>query len=61
MNNFKLFESKHHVIYLYEEGQLYIGRSIVELKSKKSSIAQMTDEEWTDFGYVSRIYENAGL
>ncbi|MEI7580003.1 MAG: hypothetical protein WCJ58_08310 [bacterium] len=59
MNNFKLYESQYHIIYLNEEGQLYLGRSIVVLKTKKQSLAQMNSEEWIDFGKIANTYETA--
>jgi diadenosine tetraphosphate (Ap4A) HIT family hydrolase len=59
MNDFKLYESTHHIIYLYVDGQLYLGRSVVVLKSKKQSLSQMDTEEWIDFGIVANIFETA--
>lgn len=58
-NNFKLFESKFHSIYLYQEGQLYIGRSVVVLNNIKPSLSTMTPDEWIDLGKVVKIYETA--
>lgn len=58
MDNFKLTESKFYNVYLYEEGQLYLGRSCVVLKTNKPSLAALTSEEWLDFGNIVRIFES---
>lgn len=59
MEKYQLFESKYHRVILNKEAQLYLGRSIVVLKSKKSSLSELTSEEWTDFGNVVERYESA--
>ena len=39
--------------------QSYLGRTIVELKTHKGSLTELSDEEWTDFGVLVKKYENA--
>jgi diadenosine tetraphosphate (Ap4A) HIT family hydrolase len=56
---YQLFESKFHKIVLYAEGQLYLGRAVVLLKTNKASLSHLSIEEWDDFGSVARVYENA--
>lgn len=59
MEKYQLFESEHYKVILNKDAQLYLGRSIVVHKSEKSSLSELTVDEWIDFGNVVRIYETA--
>ena len=56
---FQLFETKYHKIVLYQEGQLYLGRCVVVLKTEKGSLSELNSHEWDDFGNITKLYESA--
>lgn len=59
MNNFLLFETDHYRVFLNEDDQYYLGRSVALLKRDAPTLSNITPEEWVDLGLVIRIYENA--
>jgi diadenosine tetraphosphate (Ap4A) HIT family hydrolase len=61
-----LLENPSHQILVTEywavnlgKDQLYLGRSYVTLRHHKGRLADLTQEEWEDFGRVVRVLENA--
>lgn len=59
MNNFLLFETEYYQVFLNEDDQYYLGRSVVLLKRRAKTLSEVTPEEWIDLGLVVRIYERA--
>lgn len=52
-----IFESKHWEVNLGED-QLYLGRAYVDCKSKKTSLSELSDEEFLDLHNVIKKYES---
>ena len=59
MNIYLLFQTEYYKVFLNEEDQYYLGRSVALLKRKSPNLSDITPEEWIDFGLVVRIYEDA--
>lgn len=59
MNKYLLFQTDHYKVFLNEEDQYYLGRSVAVLKRKSPNLSDITPEEWVDLGLVVRIFEDA--
>lgn len=59
MNTLLLFETDHYKIFLNEDDQYYLGRSVILLKREAPNLSDIKPEEWVDLGLVIRIFENA--
>jgi diadenosine tetraphosphate (Ap4A) HIT family hydrolase len=59
MNKYLLFQTEYYSIFLNEEDQYYLGRSVAVLKRKAPSLSEVNPEEWVDLGLVVRIFEKA--
>jgi diadenosine tetraphosphate (Ap4A) HIT family hydrolase len=55
---YPLLETKHWKLYLSED-QAYLGRSYLNLKDHKSSLAELRPEEWQEFEELVRKIEPA--
>ena len=53
----KIFESKHWEATLSGD-QLYLGRAYVFCKTKRGSLSELTDEEFSDLHFVIKKYES---
>lgn len=58
MQTYQLFETPHYKVSLYNQGQLYLGRQVVTMKARRSSLSEVTAEEWADFGRVVKKIED---
>lgn len=52
----KIFESKYWEVTLSGD-QLYLGRAYVFCKTKKASLSELTEEEFSDLHFVIKKYE----
>jgi len=53
----QIFESTYWKVELTGD-QLYLGRSYVSCKTKRESLSELTDEEFSDLHTVTKKYEN---
>ena len=59
MNNYLLFESEFYYVFLNEDDQYYLGRSVAVLKREARTLSDVLSDEWIDLGNIVKKYEIA--